>query len=74
MAVSVAKAARPKTVDGEVALLKRRITESELTSTDFARFVLTRDPRTVRRWLAGDNPIPERVMDFLVEPWEFPYP
>ena len=64
----------PRTQGEQVALLKRRIAESGLTGADFARLVLTRAPRTMRRWMAGDNPIPQHVLDFLIEPWEIPYP
>lgn len=46
-------------------LLAKRIEASGLSARRFAREVLLRDERTVRRWLAGDSPIPEPVMAFL---------
>lgn len=48
-------------------LLRKRIEASGLSARRFAREVLLRDERTVRRWLAGDSPIPEPVMAFLRE-------
>ena len=57
----------------EVALLRRRIKESELSTSRFAVEVLIRDPRTVRRWVTGDGPISQRVLEWLqasqVAPW-----
>lgn len=41
--------------------LRRAIEASGLSARRFAREVLIRDERTVRRWLAGDSPIPEPV-------------
>lgn len=64
----------PKTRAEEIALLERRIDESGLSIRAFAREVLLRDDRTLRRWLAGDNPIPQIVMDFLEEPRPAPWP
>jgi hypothetical protein len=46
-------------------LLRRAIERSGLSARAFAREVLLRDERTVRRWLAGDSPIPEAVLAFL---------
>jgi hypothetical protein len=46
-------------------LLARLIAESGLSARVYARDVLLRDERTVRRWLAGDSPIPEPVVAFL---------
>ncbi len=46
-------------------LLARVITASGLSASAFARDTLIRDPRTVRRWLAGDSPIPKAVKDHL---------
>ena len=56
-----------------LALIRRRLEESGLSSTRFAEDVLWRQARTVRRWLADDGPIPELVLDKLettrVAPW-----
>jgi hypothetical protein len=43
-------------------LLRRAIEASGLSARRFAREVLIRDERTVRRWLAGDSPMPEPVI------------
>lgn len=64
----------PKTKTETIELLKRRITEAGMTSSDFATKVLLRDGRTIRRWLSGESPIPHAVMDFLTSPWEVPWP
>lgn len=58
----------------QIALLERRIEESGLSARRFAVEVLLREERTVRRWLAGDNPIPGVVLDFLEEPHAAPWP
>lgn len=55
-------------------LLSQRIDESGLTGQKFAELVLTRDGRTLRRWLSGESPIPNHVRDFLLDPWEIPWP
>ena len=47
------------------ALLRAAIAASGLTTSGYARNVLIRDPRTVRRWLAGQAPIPQTVRAFL---------
>lgn len=47
------------------ALLRAAIATSGLSVTRYASDVLTRDPRTVRRWLAGASPIPQAVIDHL---------
>jgi hypothetical protein len=65
---------RPKTKEAQIALLKERIAQSGLSVRQFAIMVMIRDDRTVRRWLAGDSPIPNLVMDFLTDPWEVPWP
>ena len=49
-------------------LLQRRIGDSGLSSGQFAVEVLRREPRTIRRWIAGDAPIPHVVLEFLLEP------
>ncbi len=68
------KAEEPQTQGERVELLHRRIRESGLRMDDFARYVLTRDVRSVRRWRKGERPIPQCVMDFLIHPWKVPYP
>lgn len=45
--------------------LRAMIDASGLSQVEWARSILARDPRTVRRWLAGD-PIPEAVADWLL--------
>lgn len=42
-------------------LLSAAIKASSLSVRGFARDVLTRDPRTLWRWLAGENPLPLAV-------------
>lgn len=42
-------------------LLSLAVKASDLSVRRFAREVLTRDPRTVWRWLAGENPLPDAV-------------
>lgn len=64
----------PKTREAQIDLLKERIEQSGLSVRKFATQVMIRDERTVRRWLAGDSPIPNLVMEFLVDPWEVPWP
>lgn len=51
----------------EMALLERAITASGLTASEFARQVLARDPRTVRRWRNDRGPMPLAVTDFLLD-------
>jgi len=45
-------------------LLSSHITASRLSAVEFAKTVMGRDPRTVRRWLAGET-IPDSVSDWL---------
>lgn len=52
----------------DVELLRARILASGLSARRFAREILTRDERTVRRWLAGKSPIPKAVIQFLEKP------
>lgn len=68
------KAETPKTREEWSELLARRIEESGLAARRFARDVLRRDERTIRRWLALDSPIPQEVQDFLVDPKPAPWP
>lgn len=44
-------------------LLRAVIEASGLSARRFAVQVLVRDERTVRRWLAGDSPIPKAVRE-----------
>ena len=57
-----------------IELLSRRIDESGLTVRQFAQEVLLRDRRTVERWLADENPIPQIVKDWLEHPTPHPWP
>lgn len=50
----------------ESDLLAKAIKASGLSQRRFAVEVLIRDERTVRRWLAGDRPIPEVVLQRLL--------
>lgn len=47
------------------AQLLAALRASGLTAAAYARTVLIREPRTVRRWLAGQAPIPQTVRAFL---------
>ena len=47
--------------------LARVIAASGLSAARYAREVLVREPRTIRRWLAGDSPIPKEVLAFLAK-------
>ena len=46
-------------------LLASAIEASGMSARQYAVEVLLRDERTVRRWLAGDSPIPAAVVRFL---------
>ena len=46
------------------ARLSTLLTDSGLPAAELAR-VLGRDPRTVRRWMSGEMPIPEAVGEML---------
>lgn len=48
-----------------IALLRACIAKSGMSNSAYARDILIRPPRTIRRWLAGDAPIPHQVMAFL---------
>ncbi|MEK9505554.1 hypothetical protein [Gaopeijia maritima] len=56
------------------ALLRARIEKSGLSARRFAREVLLREDRTVRRWIARDSPVPLIVGDWLLEPKAMPWP
>ena len=63
-----------RTREDEVALLRRRIEESGLSGRRFALEVVLREPRTVRRWVAGASPIPNVVVEWLQDPQVAPWP
>jgi len=46
-------------------LIRAAIDLSGLSARRFARDVLIRNERTIRRWLAGDSPIPAEARDWL---------
>lgn len=46
-------------------LVRAAIKHSRKSVTRFATEDLVREPRTVRRWLAGDAPVPQLVRRFL---------
>ena len=47
------------------ATLSAVLTDSGLSAAEFARVVVGRDERTVRRWLSGETDIPESVGQWL---------
>lgn len=53
------------TITDSVELLRSAIQASGLSARKYAVKVLLRDERTIRRWLAGDTPIPPAVVTFL---------
>ena len=50
-----------------IAQLRAAIDRSGLSASAYARSVLIRDPRTVRRWLSGTSPIPDAVREYLAQ-------
>lgn len=48
----------------DTELLKAAITKSGLSAVRYATDILIRDPRSVRRWLAGGQ-LPQAVRTFL---------
>ena len=54
-----------KTRTEQIQLLRDRIEDSGLSVRRFALEILLREDRTVRRWLAGDSPIPRVVLEWL---------
>lgn len=50
-----------------IARLKRAIELSGLSDRRFAKEVLIRDERTIRRWIAGDRAIPQAVRDKVTQ-------
>lgn len=63
-----------RTREEALALLRKRIDESGLSTTRFAEDVLWRQPRTVRRWINDESPIPRLVLDKLESPRVAPWP
>jgi len=55
----------PRTPAEGVELLRAIVARSGLSNRKFAETQLVRDERTLRRWLAGDIPIPETVLRWL---------
>ena len=51
----------------DVELLRAAIAAAGGSARAFARRPLLRNERTVRRWLAGERPIPAEVREYLEE-------
>lgn len=49
-------------------LINAAVVASNLSARRFAERILSRDERTIRRWAAGDAPIPAQARSFL-ENW-----
>lgn len=49
------------------ALLRQAIEASGLSMRKYARTVLIREERTIKRWMSGESPIPQRVREWLIE-------
>ena len=64
----------PETREEWARLLARRIRQSGLSGARYAREVLLRHPRTLRRWRGLDAPIPREVRAFLLDPKSGGYP
>lgn len=45
--------------------LRALIASTGMSAQQFARDVLGRDPRTLRRWLSGETVIPDAAADWL---------
>jgi hypothetical protein len=58
----------------DAELLRAAIQASGLSARKFAVQVLIRDERTIRRWLAGTNFIPQTVKAKLLELLKLPSP
>lgn len=48
-------------------VVRAAIKASGLSATEWAKTVALREPRTVRRWVSGESPVPEVVIDWLRE-------
>lgn len=46
-------------------MLREAIRRSGLSARQYAKQILVRDERTIRRWLSGESPIPDAVVRFL---------
>lgn len=57
----------PRTQAERVNLLRKAIKASGLSSRRYAETVMIREPRTVRRWLTGESPIPDAVIRWLMK-------
>jgi hypothetical protein len=55
-------------------LLLRRIEESGLSQRQWAKRVVYRDERTIRRWVSGESPVPSVLYPFLDDPVPAPWP
>ena len=55
----------PATRSEAISLLRAAIDRTGLSASVYARAVLVRDPRTGRRWLSGESPIPQAVLDLI---------
>jgi len=51
--------------DSSILLLERAIAASGLSTRQYAQQLLTRDERTIRRWLTGETQIPRTVVEWL---------
>lgn len=51
----------------DVTALRLAIRASRRSTRRFAREVLLREPRTVRRWLAGESIIPAAVVEWMCD-------
>ncbi len=49
----------------DLDLIRAAVVKSGLSHSAFAREIVARDPRQVRRWLSGKHPIPQCVRAFL---------
>ena len=47
------------------SLLREAVQRAGLSYEDFARRVLLRQSRTLRRWLSGESPVPAPVVQWL---------
>ena len=63
---------RARTTD--IAMLRVRIEESELSDRQFAVQVLKRDERTIRRYLAGHVEMPTIIRKLIRHPSIAPWP
>lgn len=61
----IRQAMKPTAHEVNRELLSALVTASGLSIAEFARTVVGRDERTVRRWLTGATEIPEQAADWL---------